>query len=210
MGKKIVKNGWLYEYEKTAKSQIINTYEVTGIRYILGEQFNTSRKKTLICIGINPSTAIPEQLDPTLKRVQKYAYNSEKYGAWYMLNIYPQRATNPNNMDIEPDMEIHRNNLTAIKDLLSEVKEADVWCAWGNLIRKRKYLYDLLLGNTENGIDGIISLFNTNYHFKAYASTVKGCPKHPLVISHDDKLKDLTEAGLSELNNNINRIILAI
>ena len=29
-------------------------------------------------------------------------------------------------MDTMPDMEIHRNNLTAIKNLLSEIKEADV------------------------------------------------------------------------------------
>ena len=106
-------------------------------------------------------------------------------------------------MDTMPDMEIHRNNLTAIKNLLSKIKEADVWCAWGNTIEKRKYLYDLLLGNTAKGIDSIISLFNTNYHFKAYGSTVKGCPKHPLVISNDDKLKDLAEIGLMELNNKI-------
>ena len=200
MGKKIIENGWLYEYEETAESQIINGYEVTGVRYVLGEKFDTSYKKVLICIGINPSTAM------TLKRVQKYAKNNGEYGEWYMLNVYPQRATNPNEMDIEPDMEIHRNNLTAIKNLLSEIKEADVWCAWGNIIGKRKYLYNLLLGNTEKGIDGIISLFNKNYHFKAYGSTAKGCPKHPLVISHNDKLKDLAEVGLTELNDNINKI----
>ena len=157
MGKKIIEKGWLYEYEKTAESQIINGYEVTGVRYVLGEQFDTSCKKALICIGINPSTAIPEQLDPTLKRVQKYTKRSGEYGAWYMLNVYSQRATNPDDMDIEPNMEIHRNNLTAIKNLLSEIKEADVWCAWGNLIGKRKYLYDLLFGNKENevGLKGL-------------------------------------------------------
>lgn len=103
MGKKIMENGWLYEYEETAESQIINGYEVTGVRYVLGEKFDTSCKKVLICIGINPSTAIPEQLDPTLKRVQKHVKNSGEYGAWYMLNVYPQRATNPNEMDIEPN-----------------------------------------------------------------------------------------------------------
>lgn len=206
MGKKIIEKGWLYEYEETAESQIINGYEVTGVRYVLGEQFDTSCKKALICIGINPSTAIPERLDPTLKRVQKYAKRSGEYGAWYMLNVYPQRATNPDDMDIEPNMEIHRNNLTAIKNLLSNVKEADVWCAWGNLIGKRKYLYDLLLGNKEKDIDGIISLFNANYHFKAYGSTVENCPKHPLVMSNNDKLKELAEVGLVELNNNINKV----
>lgn len=45
MGKKIIEKGWLYEYEKTAESQIINGYEVTGVRYVLGEQFDASCKK---------------------------------------------------------------------------------------------------------------------------------------------------------------------
>lgn len=203
MGKKIIEKGWLYEYEKTEESQIINGYEVTGVRYVLGEQFDTSCKKALICIGINPSTAIPEQLDPTLKRVQKYAKRSGEYGAWYMLNVYSQRATNPDDMDIEPNMEIHRNNLTAIKNLLSEIKEADVWCAWGNLIGKRKYLYDLLFGNKEKDIDGIISLFSRNYHFKAYGATTKGNPKHPLLIGEKAELSNLDEIGLKELSDRI-------
>ena len=125
-------DGW-----KTAESQIINGYEVTGVRYVLGELFDTSCNKALICIGINPSTAIPEQLDPTLKRVQKYAKRSGEYGAWYMLNVYPQRATNPDDMDIDPNMEIHRNNLIAIKNLLSEIKEADVWCVLGVILSER-------------------------------------------------------------------------
>lgn len=203
MGKKLIENGWLYEYEETAESQIINGYEVTGVRYVLGRQFDTSCNKALICIGINPSTAIPEQLDPTLKRVQKYAQNSGEYGAWYMLNVYPQRATNPDDMDIEPNMKIHRNNLIAIKNLLSNVKEADVWCAWGNLIGKRKYLYDLLLGNKEKDIDGIISLFSGNYHFKAYGATTKGYPKHPLLIGKEAKLRSLNEVGLKGLSDRI-------
>ena len=71
MGKKIIEKGWLYEYEETAESQITNGYEVTGVRYVLGELFDTSCNKALICIGINPSTAIPEQLDPTLERVHE-------------------------------------------------------------------------------------------------------------------------------------------
>ena len=75
MGRKIIKKGWLYEYEETAEKQLTNGYEVTRVRYVLGEQFDTSCKKVLVCLGINPSTAIPEQLDPTLKRVQKYAKN---------------------------------------------------------------------------------------------------------------------------------------
>ncbi len=38
-------------------------------RYILG----TRGKKPLICMGINPSTAIPDRLDNTLKSVERIA-----------------------------------------------------------------------------------------------------------------------------------------
>ena len=41
-------------------------------RYILG----TRGEKPLICVGINPSTARPGALDPTLKSVERIARNS--------------------------------------------------------------------------------------------------------------------------------------
>ena len=203
MGKKIVKGGWVYDYDISAEYRRKYDCELTDVRYVLGEQFDTDKRNVLICIGINPSMAMPNFLDPTLRRVQDYAKRSGEYGAWYMLNVYSQRATNPDDMDIDPNMEIHRNNLTAIKNLLSEIKEADVWCAWGNLIGKRKYLYDLLFGNKEKDIDGIISLFNANYHFKAYEATTKGNPKHPILIGEKAELSSLDEIGLKELSDRI-------
>ena len=67
---------------------------------------------------------MPNFLDPTLRRVQDYAKRSGEYGAWYMLNVYPQRATNPNNMDTDDtySMEIHLRNLAAIEELLSTIE----------------------------------------------------------------------------------------
>ena len=46
--------------------------EYTEYRYILG----TRGKKPLICIGINPSTARPGDLDPTLQSVERVARNN--------------------------------------------------------------------------------------------------------------------------------------
>ena len=136
-----------------------------------------------------------------------YAKRSGEYGAWYMLNVYPQRATNPNNMDIDDtySMEIHLRNLAAIEELLSTIERADVWCAWGAIIddTKRTYLSDLLFGNEDKNIQGIISLFSGNYHFKAYGATTKGYPKHPLLIGKEAKLKSLDDIGLKELSDRI-------
>ena len=63
-----------------------NTY--TEYRYILG----TRGEKPLICVGINPSTARPGALDPTLKSVERIARNSG-FDSFIMFNVYAQRAT---------------------------------------------------------------------------------------------------------------------
>ena len=207
MGKKIVKDGWVYDYDISDECRRKYDCELTDVRYVLGEQFDADKRNVLICIGINPSMAMPNFLDPTLRRVQGYAKRSGEYGAWYMLNIYPQRATNPNNMDTDDtySMEIHLRNLAAIEELLSTIERSDVWCAWGTIIddTKRTYLSDLLFGNEDKNIQGIISLFSGNYHFKAYGATTKGYPKHPLLMGKEAKLRNLDKVGLKELSDRI-------
>lgn len=207
MGKKIVKGGWVYDYDISNECRRKYDCELTDVRYVLGEQFDADKRNVLICIGINPSMAMPNFLDPTLRRVQGYAKRSGEYGAWYMLNVYPQRATNPNNMDTDDTyrMEIHLRNLAAIEELLSTIERADVWCAWGTIIddTKRTYLSDLLFGNEDKNIQGIISLFSGNYHFKAYGATTKGYPKHPLLMGKEAKLRNLDKVGLKELSDRI-------
>lgn len=207
MGKKIVKDGWVYDYDISDECRRKYDCELTDVRYVLGEQFDADKRNVLICIGINPSMAMPNFLDPTLRRVQGYAKRSGEYGAWYMLNIYPQRATNPNNMDTDDtySMEIHLRNLAAIEELLSTIERADVWCACGTIIddTKRTYLSDLLFGNEDKNIQGIISLFSGNYHFKAYGATTKGYPKHPLLMGKEAKLRNLDKVGLKELSDRI-------
>ena len=90
MGKKLVKGGWVYDYDISAEYRRKYDCELTDVRYVLGEQFDTDKRNVLICIGINPSMAMPNFLDPTLRRVQDYAKRSGEYGAWYMLNVYPK------------------------------------------------------------------------------------------------------------------------
>ena len=74
---------WLY---------VPNTY--SEYRYILG----TRGKKPLICVGINPSTAAPDALDPTLQSAQRIAL-ANGYDSFLMFNVYAQRATHPDDME---------------------------------------------------------------------------------------------------------------
>lgn len=77
--------GGLWYYEP-------HTYQ--PYRYVLGRV----GRHPLVCIGINPSTAQPGALDPTLKSVERLA-NANDFDSWIMFNVYPQRATDPNDMD---------------------------------------------------------------------------------------------------------------
>ena len=56
-------------------------------RYVLGRVGT----HPLVCIGINPSTAQPGALDPTLKSVERLAA-ANGFDSWIMFNVYPQRV----------------------------------------------------------------------------------------------------------------------
>jgi len=105
-------------------------------RYLLG----TRGKRPLICIGINPSTAAPDDLDNTLKSVGRIA-DSNGFDSWMMMNVYAQRATRPDDMDDTVCEELHRENMAALEHLLQHAeKPAAIWAAWGAIIEKRAYL----------------------------------------------------------------------
>ena len=106
-------------------------------RYILG----TVGKKPLVCIGVNPSTAAPEALDPTLKSVQRTAL-AAGYDSFIMFNLYAQRATDPDNMEKVFNETLHEYNLEAFTYILTRIQPTpDVWAAWGTIVEKRDYLF---------------------------------------------------------------------
>ena len=101
-------------------------------RYILG----TRGKNPLICIGINPSTAEPDNLDNTLKSVQRIALGNG-FDSFIMFNVYAQRATDPDAMERQCNPALHLENLKAFRYVLSISETPTVWAAWGAIIEKR-------------------------------------------------------------------------
>ncbi|HPJ15518.1 MAG TPA: DUF1643 domain-containing protein [Spirochaetota bacterium] len=146
------------------------------VRFLLGEKGH----KTLICIGINPSYAKPENLDRTICSVKKIALNSG-YDSWLMINVYPQRATKPNDLAKEINQDYHCENLKQIKSIFDN-NSCDIWAAWGTLINKRKYLFSCL--------KDIVSLAKdySNNWYSFGKLTKHGHPHHPLFLSHSLKL----------------------
>ena len=158
-------------------------------RYILG----TRGKTPLICVGINPSTAKPDDLDNTLKSVQRIAAGNG-FDSFLMFNVYAQRATRPDDMERQCNLRLHEENMKAWRYLLSLAKEPAVWAAWGAIIEKRKYLprcvADMLSISRE---------YDARW-FCAGAISKKGHPHHPLYLRKDEKLKPFnTESYLSKL-----------
>ena len=83
-------------------------------RYILG----TRGENPLICVGINPSTAKPDDLDNTLKSVQRIAQGNG-FDSFLMFNVYAQRATRPDDMEKTCNWALHEENMEAFRYLLS-------------------------------------------------------------------------------------------
>ena len=147
-------------------------------RYILG----TRGKNPLICIGINPSTAEPENLDNTLKSVERIALGNG-FDSFIMFNVYAQRATNPDTMERSCNLQLHKENLDAFRYVLSISERPAIWAAWGAIIEKRKYLPACVRDMLEIGEE-----YGATWYC-AGAITKKGHPHHPLYLRKDEKIK---------------------
>ncbi len=148
-------------------------------RYILA----TRGENPLICIGINPSTAAPGDLDNTLKSVERIAHGNG-YDSFVMFNVYAQRATSPDDMDKTRSEVLHRENMAAFRHILSLYKNGHtpaVWAAWGTIIEKRDYLFPCVRDMIAIGEEYGAAWFSVGSRSK------KGHPHHPLYLRRDAK-----------------------
>lgn len=148
-------------------------------RYILG----TKGVHPLICVGINPSTAAPGDLDNTLKSVERIAH-ANGFDSFIMFNVYAERATNPDDMDAELNEYLHRENMKAFEYILKKSNSPAVWAAWGTIIEKRDYLPRCVADMIELG---------EKYGAVWYTSgkrSKKGHPHHPLYLKKDSPVDE--------------------
>lgn len=147
-------------------------------RYILG----TRGENPLICVGINPSTAKPGDLDNTLKSVERIALGNG-FDSFIMFNVYAQRATNPDDMEKKCNLLLHKENMAAFQYVLSLSKAPAVWAAWGTIIEKRDYLKDCMRDMLAVG-----EAYGAKWYC-AGAVSKKGHPHHPLYLRKDEKVR---------------------
>lgn len=165
------------DYDVSRWLYVPNTY--SEYRYILG----TRGVKPLICVGINPSTAAPDALDPTLQSAQRIAL-ANGYDSFLMFNVYAQRATRPDDMEPSLNPLLHAENRKAFRYLLSLSERPAVWAAWGNIILKRDYLTDCMRDFAADG-----RAVNARW-YTAGPLLRSGQPHHPLYLKGDTKLEE--------------------
>ncbi|WP_188436245.1 DUF1643 domain-containing protein [Microbacterium murale] len=157
---------WLYEHAADGSA-----------RFVLGE----AGQNPLVCVGINPSTAVPNAPDPTIKRVRRFAADNG-YDGWTMLNVYPQIATDPKDIDREHRAHLKAENEQHITRLVSD-RPVTLLAAWGGLVTSRPYLpallRDILEITTAAGCDWVSLGAPTKY----------GHPRHPLYVRGDTLLQ---------------------
>jgi hypothetical protein len=146
-------------------------------RFVLG----TAGQNPLVCFGINPSIATPDALDPTVKRVRRFAVNNG-YDSWTMLNVYPQIATDPRDLDRLHRAELKDENERQIAALI-DGRALTLLAAWGGLVTSRPYLPALLrdiLELTSRAGCQWVSLGDSTKH---------GHPRHPSRLAAETPLQ---------------------
>ncbi len=166
------------EYDVSKWLYVPNRY--SEYRYILG----TRGTNPLICVGINPSTAAPGDLDNTLKSVERVALHNG-YDSFIMFNVYAQRATNPDDMETLLNESLHRENMRAFEYALALSADTapSIWAAWGTIIEKRDYLVDCVRDMIRLG-----EKYGANW-YSAGKRSKKGHPHHPLYLKKDSLLE---------------------
>ena len=143
-------------------------------RFIIGK----SGKNLLVTVGLNPSTANLLSSDTTATRIERVS-ELNGYDGFAIINLYPQRSTNPDGLHRHQDKQLISENLKHIRRLLSGQKKPHIWAAWGGDIQKRRYLADSL-----HQISRVVSRQEGEwFHYGALRKD--GHPRHPSRLSYE-------------------------
>lgn len=144
-------------------------------RFILGEL----GKNNLVVVGINPSIATLDELDPTAKRIKKYA-DIHNFDGWIIINLYPQIDPDIDELNKEKNDELIKLNLENIETILKR-DDITLVAAWGEAIEWRQYLKDCF-----RDIDALAKKYN--HQWNCFELTKYCHPCHPLMRKKGFKL----------------------
>ena len=148
---------------------IYATTQDNKARFVIGRHGSP----TLYAMGLNPSTSNQFKSDTTISKIRNFAARNG-YPGFAVLNLYPLRVTDPNNLPLRPRHALARENLDQILAMLRTAGPNPVmWAAWGNIIDKRPYFRGFL-----EQIHRETAGFNLSW-ICAGSLTTLGHPRHP-------------------------------
>ncbi len=137
-------------------------------RYKLWRRWDSDNARSLLCIGLNPSTADESKEDPTIRRVIRFA-QSWGLGAMRMMNLFAYVTPYPKELRFDDDAD---RNLGLLESTGHEVLSSSglILFAWGNFTEAR-----------DRGAE-VAALFP---QAMCLGHNTNGSPKHPLYIRGD-------------------------
>lgn len=149
-------------------------------RYALGRTWWDDYSAKLVVIGLNPSTATHEVLDPTLRKIQKFARRDE-FGGFVMLNCFGLRSTDPRGVRDAlraGEDAFGPENERIVRSVVAGVTLGKVVAAWGKPSFRLMQRYVAANGAT---IRALRSMW-------AWGVTRDGFPRHPLYLRDNSPL----------------------
>lgn len=156
-------------------------------RFLLWKTWNNP----LFVLWLNPSTADENKPDQTIRRVMWYAQRNG-FDGFIMLNLYPQRATNPDDLDLNLNEIIHNENMGYIFEELKKYESPSILMAYSSSIKKRWFLFQCL-----KDIIKRIETLNPQYK-QIWDLTKNWYPRHPSRWEYKD-LKDCNMKNVVDL-----------
>lgn len=149
-------------------------------RYRLWREWDRSRP-TLAFLMLNPSTADHLTDDPTITRCISRAV-AGKYGRLEVANLFPLRATNPDELLTHHDpIGPTRGSMTADGAVMDAIERASmVICAWGAHQAAAARAADVM------DLVRMVGMRNKLFHL---GLNKDGSPKHPLYIAASTRPK---------------------
>lgn len=141
------------------------------------------KNDNVLWIGANPSTADLEMNDQTVKKIIKFTQKISDGAGWLLMNVYPHRATNPNDLPSEIDFELEMLNLKVFMDCITFYKVSKVVLCWGNLVLD----FPVLAACKER----LLAKLPVDNYYHLGELTKRGEPKHPSRLGYDTPLNKL-------------------
>lgn len=141
------------------------------LEHVIDPLLHETQPRRIMWIGLNPSTADENRLDPTLRRIRAFSAGWG-FTSFVMTNLFAYRATLPGDMKREADPVGPENNrwLRATADGCAEIVAA--WGTHGEHVGREVEVMRLL------GMARLACL----------GLNRGGSPKHPLYVSGDTAL----------------------